>query len=97
MRFATLKDGSLDGRLVLVSSTGLQAVDAAPIATSLLAAVQNWDAVEPALRERAAALEAAGFADVAHVVHGFEGDLNDAFKRSSLNGWRYDGLPWEQM
>mgnify|MGYP006193398641 FL=1 len=44
-----------------------------------------------------AALEAAGFAEVAHVVHGFEGDLNEAFKRSSLNGWRHDGLPWEQM
>ncbi|MFM6985104.1 MAG: rhodanese-like domain-containing protein [Hydrogenophaga sp.] len=43
------------------------------------------------------ALEAAGFADVSHVVHGFEGDLNDDFKRSSLNGWRYEGLPWEQM
>ena len=44
-----------------------------------------------------AALEAVGFTEVLHVVHGFEGDLNDAFKRSSLNGWRYDGLPWEQM
>jgi rhodanese-related sulfurtransferase len=43
------------------------------------------------------ALEAAGFSEVLHVVHGFEGDLNDAFKRSSLNGWRHDGLPWEQM
>lgn len=44
-----------------------------------------------------AALEAAGFTQVAHVVHGFEGDLNDDFKRSSLNGWRHAGLPWEQM
>jgi rhodanese-related sulfurtransferase len=43
------------------------------------------------------ALEAAGFANVAHVLHGFEGELNDAFKRSSLNGWRFEGLPWEQM
>ena len=43
------------------------------------------------------ALEAAGFTDVSHVVHGFEGELNDAFRRSSLNGWRFDGLPWEQM
>jgi rhodanese-related sulfurtransferase len=43
------------------------------------------------------ALEAAGFSDVAHVVHGFEGELNDEFKRSSLNGWRFEGLPWEQM
>ena len=29
--------------------------------------------------------------------HGFEGDLDDNFKRSTLNGWRHDGLPWEQM
>ncbi|WP_439112319.1 rhodanese-like domain-containing protein [Hydrogenophaga sp.] len=44
-----------------------------------------------------AALEDVGFSNVAHVVHGFEGELNDAFKRSSLNGWRFEGLPWEQM
>jgi rhodanese-related sulfurtransferase len=43
------------------------------------------------------ALEAAGFSNVAHVVHGFEGDLDEHFKRSTLNGWRFDGLPWEQM
>ncbi|MDO9133228.1 MAG: rhodanese-like domain-containing protein [Hydrogenophaga sp.] len=43
------------------------------------------------------ALEDAGFSEVAHVVHGFEGELNEDFKRSSLNGWRHDGLPWEQM
>jgi rhodanese-related sulfurtransferase len=43
------------------------------------------------------ALEAAGFTDVAHVVHGFEGELNDHFKRSTVNGWRFDDLPWEQM
>jgi len=43
------------------------------------------------------ALEAAGFTDVAHVVHGFEGDLDEAFRRSTLNGWRHDDLPWEQM
>ena len=43
------------------------------------------------------ALEHAGFTDVGHVVHGFEGELNDTFHRSTLNGWRFDGLPWEQM
>ena len=43
------------------------------------------------------ALEAAGFTNVQHVVHGFEGDLNEEFKRSTLSGWRFDGLPWEQM
>ncbi len=43
------------------------------------------------------ALEAAGFTDVVNVVHGFEGDLNDQFHRSTINGWRFDKLPWEQM
>ena len=42
-------------------------------------------------------MEAAGFTDVAHVVHGFEGELDEHFHRSSVNGWRFEGLPWEQM
>jgi len=37
-----------------------------------------------------------GMTNVYHVKSGFEGDLNDKHKRSSLNGWRFDGLPWEQ-
>jgi len=43
------------------------------------------------------ALEAAGFLDVINVLHGFEGDLDQHFQRGRLNGWRHDGLPWEQM
>lgn len=42
-------------------------------------------------------LEAAGFTDVVNVLHGFEGELDAEFKRSTINGWRHDGLPWEQM
>lgn len=47
--------------------------------------------------DAARALEAAGFTGVVNVIHGFEGDLDDHFHRSTLNGWRFDGLPWEQM
>jgi rhodanese-related sulfurtransferase len=43
------------------------------------------------------ALEAAGFKEVINIVHGFEGELNEQFHRSTCNGWRFDGLPWEQM
>ena len=43
------------------------------------------------------ALEAAGYTDVYNVLHGFEGELNDQFHRSMINGWRFDGLPWEQL
>ncbi len=43
------------------------------------------------------ALEEAGFREVAHVVHGFEGDLDERGHRSQLNGWRFDRLPWGQL
>jgi rhodanese-related sulfurtransferase len=43
------------------------------------------------------ALEHAGFTQVLNVVHGFEGDRDDHHQRGKLNGWRFDGLPWEQM
>ena len=45
----------------------------------------------------AQALEAAGFSEVINVMHGFEGELDEQFRRSTLTGWRFDGLPWEQM
>lgn len=43
------------------------------------------------------ALEAAGFGEVVNVLHGFEGELDEGFRRGRLNGWRFDGLPWEQL
>lgn len=38
----------------------------------------------------------ADFHRVFHVDEGFEGELNDHHQRSTLNGWRFQGLPWEQ-
>ncbi len=43
------------------------------------------------------ALVRAGFTQVVNVVNGFEGDLDANDHRSTVNGWRFDGLPWEQM
>ena len=43
-----------------------------------------------------AALEEAGFTAITNVTHGFEGDLDAHRHRNSVNGWRFDGLPWEQ-
>ena len=37
-----------------------------------------------------------GFNHVYNVEDGFEGELNDQHQRSTLGGWRYEGLPWEQ-
>tara|TARA_B100001079_G_C16396075_1_gene509138 strand:+ start:504 stop:911 length:408 start_codon:yes stop_codon:yes gene_type:complete len=37
-----------------------------------------------------------GFINVAHVFSGFEGDLDEEDQRGNLNGWRHDGMPWDQ-
>lgn len=37
-----------------------------------------------------------GFHDVYNVADGFEGELDDNHHRSTLAGWRFDGLPWSQ-
>lgn len=42
-------------------------------------------------------LEVAGFTDVINVLHGFEGELDEHFQRGRRNGWRFEGLPWEQL
>lgn len=46
--------------------------------------------------EAAEVLEEAGFNNVIHVVEGFEGDRDEDFHRSTMGGWRFRGLPWEQ-
>ena len=38
----------------------------------------------------------AGLSNIFHIDEGFEGELNDAHQRSSVGGWRFHGLPWEQ-
>jgi rhodanese-related sulfurtransferase len=42
------------------------------------------------------ALLAAGLGNVFHVDEGFEGELDEEHHRSTLGGWRFHGLPWEQ-
>ena len=41
-------------------------------------------------------LEQAGLSEVYNVLHGFEGDLDDTYHRNTVNGWRFEGLPWTQ-
>ena len=37
-----------------------------------------------------------GFTRVYNVAEGFEGELDHNHQRSTLGGWRYHGLPWQQ-
>jgi len=36
------------------------------------------------------------FQDVYNIDEGFEGELDELHHRSTIGGWRFHGLPWEQ-
>ena len=38
----------------------------------------------------------AGLTNIYHVTDCFEGDRDDENHRGTINGWRFNGLPWEQ-
>jgi len=44
----------------------------------------------------ALALAADGFTNLTNVSDGFEGMLDGARHRGTVNGWKHSGLPWEQ-
>lgn len=37
-----------------------------------------------------------GLSNVYHVTEEFEGDFDHEHHRSTLGGWRFHGLPWQQ-
>jgi len=47
-------------------------------------------------KEAGHALIEAGLKNICHVDEGFEGDLDENHHRSTVGGWRFRGLPWEQ-
>lgn len=46
--------------------------------------------------EAATLLDAAGYQNLYNMDEGFEGDKDDNQHRSTLGGWRFHQLPWEQ-
>lgn len=56
MKLATLANGDRDGRLVLVAPDHEHTLDVSDIAPNLLCAIQNWQALGPALRRADARL-----------------------------------------
>lgn len=58
MRLATLRNGSRDGRLVVVRRDGDAALEASRVADTLQDALDRWDEVAPSLRALAASLDA---------------------------------------
>jgi fumarylacetoacetate (FAA) hydrolase len=57
MKLATLRDGTPDGQLVVVSGDLRRAMKATSVAKNLLAALESWEASAPRLRAMAEALD----------------------------------------
>jgi fumarylacetoacetate (FAA) hydrolase len=57
MRLATLSNGQPDGCLIVVSRDARRCLPAAGIADTLQQAIEQWDRIEPALRQLAGRLE----------------------------------------
>lgn len=57
MKLATLRNGTRDGALIVVRRDGSRYADATAIAPTMQRALDEWDAVEPALRALADRLE----------------------------------------
>jgi fumarylacetoacetate (FAA) hydrolase len=58
VRLATLRDGTRDGRLVVVRRDGEAVLDASRVAGTLQEALDHWDECAPSLRALAASLDA---------------------------------------
>lgn len=61
---------------------------AAPVLLICRSGVRSLEAGDALIEE--------GFKDVYNVGEGFEGPLDEKHHRSSVGGWRFHGLPWEQ-
>ena len=80
MKLATLKDGTRDGRLVVVSKALTRCAEAAPIAPTLQAALDDWPRCEPALRKVAEELESGRVPSTAFSEEDCESPLPRAYQ-----------------
>lgn len=65
-----------------------QTVESAPILIICRSGARSLDAGKLLVSE--------GFDNVYNVLEGFEGDLDSNHQRSTIGGWRFHKLPWEQ-
>jgi fumarylacetoacetate (FAA) hydrolase len=63
MKLASLKNGTRDGALIVVSRDLARAVSAAAIAPTLQSAIENWETAEPRLKALSDSLNAGNAAD----------------------------------
>lgn len=75
-------------KLLLGGVVCSEAQDCAPVILICRSGKRSHDAGKRLIED--------GMTNIYHVDEGFEGELDDNHQRSTLGGWRYHGLPWEQ-
>lgn len=80
MKLATLKNGARDGRLVVVSKDLTRCTDAARIAPTLQAALDNWESVAPRLARMAEGVELGSVPTFRFHEHDCESPLPRAYQ-----------------
>lgn len=63
-------------------------IESVPLLTICRSGKRSQAAAEELIRQ--------GFREVYNIDEGFEGDRDGAKHRSTINGWRFHNLPWEQ-
>jgi len=61
---------------------------AAPVLLICRSGIRSLEAGEELIK--------AGIPEVYNITEGFEGPLDEKHHRSTVGGWRFHGLPWEQ-
>jgi rhodanese-related sulfurtransferase len=75
-------------KLILGGAISVDEINSAPIILICRSGIRSLDAGKKLIED--------GMHNIYHVESGFEGELDENHRRSTLNGWRHDGLPWEQ-
>lgn len=75
-------------RQVMLGGLSSHEKDCAPVVLICRSGKRSLEAGEVLVKE--------GFPFVYNIEEGFEGELDKDHHRSTVGGWRYHGLPWEQ-
>lgn len=75
-------------RAALAERAGDDPVEDMPVLTICRSGKRSLAAAEALARQ--------GFREVYNIGEGFEGDLDEKGHRNTVNGWRFNNLPWEQ-
>jgi len=84
----TVNSGFVDAVRELLRAEDGVAPEARPVYLLCRSGARSLAAAEELVRH--------GFSRVYNIEEGFEGDKDAENHRSTINGWRFRGLPWEQ-